>query len=227
MSYAPRTIAYLAEIIYQPIQLQPDKVQTIHNTLFSETQFRYQNFQIAQDGVHLTNVPTQPGSVSSVSFGPDRMVLREELTAVTLEDFASRVVNIATLSFQTLGIQASLAQQFAVRSLINPKSVNDSREFMARCVIGAPEQTWSALGRPMQSVGLSLTFPQTETENHMFRLRVETWNQDPRSVWIENVGSFTQPVPAERIPDLGNLVQTTYQFVAGPVADFLSQFERS
>jgi len=225
MSYDPRTIAYLAEIIYQPMELKAEKVQSIHNTLYNEAEIRYQNFQVAPDGIHLSNVPERPGAVSSVSFTPDRMVIREELSATTLEDFAARVVSVSSIGFKTLGVQLSLAQQFAVRSLITPRSVKDSREFLARRVIAAPEESWGVLGRPMQTVGLSFMFPQTETDNHMFRVRIETWNQDPRSLWIENVGSFTQPIPIERAPDLGNFIHSTYQFVTGPVARFLSQFD--
>ena len=225
MSYDPRTIAYMAELIHQPMQLAADKVQTIHNALFGDPSTSYQNFQIAPDGIHLSNVAQQPGSVSSVSFGPDRIVLREELRATTLEDFATRVVHVAKVSFQTLGVQASLAQQFVVRSLVTPRSAQDSREFMARKVFGASEDKWSAFQRPMQTIGMSFMFPQTGTDNQVFRVRIETWNQDPRSLWIENVGSFTQPVLAERVPDLGNLLHSTYGFVTGPVSEFLAQFD--
>ena len=227
MSYEPRTIAYMAELIHQPMQLASDKVQTIHNSLFREAAVSYQNFQVAADGIHLSNIAQQPGSVSSVSFAPDRIVLREELRATTLEDFATRVVNVANISFRTLGVEASLAQQFVVRSLVTPRCEQDSREFMARRVFGASEEKWSAFQRPMQTVGMSLMFPQTDTDNEVFRVRVETWNQDPRSLWIENVGSFTQPVPAERLPDLSNLLHSTYGFVTGPVIEFLSQFDGS
>jgi hypothetical protein len=226
MTYDPRTIAYLAELIYSPMELQADKVQTIHNSLYRETSLRYQNFQVANDAIHLTNLAQQPGSVSSVSFGPDRMVLREELRATTLEDFASRVINVATASFKILGVQASMAQQFVVRSLVTPRSVQDSREFLARRVIAAPDHAWTALGRPMQTVGLSFLFPQTTTNNEMFRVRIETWNQDPRSLWIENVGSFTRPVPSDRVVDLGNLLHSTYNFVTGPIARFLATFDK-
>jgi len=226
MTYDPRTIAYMAEIIYPPMQLAAEKVQDIHNTLYAQREVSYQNFQVAPDGIHLTNVAEQPGSVSSVTFGPDRMVLREELRATTLEDFATRVVNVTSASFTTLGIGTSLAQQFVVRSLVTPRSVQDSREFLAQRVVAAPEEAWSTFGRPMQSVGLAFTFPQTGTENEMYRLRIETWNQDPRSLWIENVGSFTQPIPNDRLPDLSNLLFSTYKFATGPVLEFISTFDK-
>ncbi len=226
MSYDPRMIAFLAEIIYTPLELRADVVQSIHNSLYRQTEISYQNFQIAADGIHLSNVPERPGAVSAVSFAPDRMVLREELRATTVEDFATRVVNVASVSFRTLGIPLSLAQQFVIRSLVTPRQTQDSREFLLRRVIGAPDQAWGAFGRPMQRVGLSFTFPQVQEHDQVFNVRIETWNQDPRSLWIENVGSYTRPVPAERIPDLGASLLTTYKFVTGQVSRFLSHFDR-
>ena len=64
MSYDPRSIAFLAEILFQPVTLQADRVQQIHNALFSRREIAYQNFQIAQDGIHLSNLATSPGSVA-------------------------------------------------------------------------------------------------------------------------------------------------------------------
>ena len=227
MSYAPRTIAYLADVIYPPKELRADQVQSLHNALFARPELSYQNFQIAQDGIHLSNIPTQPGSVSLATFRPDRIVFREELRGITIEEFATRVVNVCSQAFQTLSIPMSLAQQFAVRSLINPTSVKDSRELMMERVVPGDAETWQTLGRPLQGVGLTMTFPQTATDNHVFNVRLETWHQDPRSLWVENIGSFTQPVPAERLPDLGQNLFTTYRFATGPVTEFIARFDRT
>jgi hypothetical protein len=226
MSYDPRTIAYMAEIIYQPIQLQAKVVQGIHNALFAQPQISYQNFQVGPDGIHMSNPPESPGSVSMLSFGLDRLVFREELRGMTVEDFATRLVNVASIALRALGVGSSLAQQFVVRSLVTPRQVNDSREFLLHRVIQAPEEAWGQFKRPMQRVGLAFTFPQVEQQEQVYNLRIETWTQDPRSLWIENVGSFTKPVPTERLPDLSNYLFATYRFVTGPTSNFLHHFDR-
>ncbi|MEM7202347.1 MAG: hypothetical protein AAF628_18900 [Planctomycetota bacterium] len=227
MSYDPRTIAFLAEVIYQPLNLKAEAVQTIHNQLYGQTEISYQNFQVAADGIHLTNVPERPGAVSAVSFTPDRMVVREELRATTVEDFATRLVNVTGLALRTLGVQATIAQQFVVRSLVSPRHAADSREFVLRKVFSAEDSVWSCFERPMQRVGLAFTFPQTEGHDHVFNVRIETWNQDPRSLWIENVGSFTKPIPVDRAPDLSNLLFATYGFATKQVTAFLEQFDKA
>ena len=79
MTYDPRTIAFAAEILYPPQQLRADLVQTVHNTLYQKPELGYQNFQVAPDGIHLSNLPQAPGQVSMASFRFDRLVLREEM----------------------------------------------------------------------------------------------------------------------------------------------------
>ena len=226
MTYDPRSIAFLAEILFQPVALQADRVQQIHNTLFTRREIAYQNFQIAQDGIHLTNLPSSPGSVSAVTFLPDRLVLREELRATSVEDFATRVVNVASLAFQVLGIPVTVAQQFVVRSLVSPRHFDNSTMLLAQGMLQGGSDALAAFGRPVQAVGLRMTFPQAEAHGEVFNLRMETWTQDPRSLWIENTGSYAAPTTAENLPTLGNHIYSTYKFLTQKACAFLEQFDR-
>ncbi len=227
MSYDPRSIAFLAEVLFPPCQLPAEMVQRVHNTLYQQPEISYQNFQVAADGIHLSNVSNKPGGVSSVSFGPDRLIIREELQGRTVEEFATRVVNVASISFKILKIPMSMAQQFIVRSLITPRSVSNSQEFLAQRLVSQNPDAWQRLGRPVQGMGLRYTFPQNDEQKNVFNVRVETWNQDPRSLWLENIGSFTQPTPMENLSTLSQHLHQTYAFLTGQVCEFLREFDRS
>lgn len=230
MTYDPRTIAFAAEILYPPQQLRADLAQSVHNSLYRQPAIGYQNFQVAPDGIHLTNVPQAPGQVSSATLTWDRLILREELRATTVDDFATRVVNVTTTAFQTLGIAVSMAQQFVVRSLIAPRHFRDGREFLSRRLIAPGADAWQAFGRPLQSLGVRLVFPPHQAagnpggrETH--HVRVETWPQDARSIWLENTTSFATPVPLAEAPQLASLLESTYGFMSGPVCAFLASLD--
>ncbi len=96
MSYDPRSIAFCAEVIYPPQHVRADLVQNIHNSLYQQPQVGYQNFQVAADGIHLSNLPQAPGQVSVATFTGDRLIIREELRGASIEDFATRVVNLVS-----------------------------------------------------------------------------------------------------------------------------------
>ncbi len=225
MSYDPRTIAFVAEILHPPHQVRPDLVQAVHNALYRQPAIGYQNFQVAPDGIHLTNLPQAPGQISSASFTWDRVVLREELRGLTVEDFATRLVNVVTTAFQTLGITASLAQQFVVRSLIAPRNFRDGRAFLAERLIAPGTNAWQRFGRPLGALGTRFVFPPQPGGRETYHVRVETWPQDARSLWIENTASFAGPIPLAETPTLANHLQATYRFLTGPVADFLAAFD--
>lgn len=225
MSYDPRTIAFTAELLHAPQQLRADLLQSVHNTLYQKPAIGYQNFQVAPDGIHLGNLPQAPGQVSTASFAWDRLVLREELRGTTVEDFATRMVNVATTAFQTLGITATLAQQFVVRSLIAPRHFRDGREFLSRRLIAPGADAWQGLGRPLQSLGVRLVLPPHPGGRGIFHVRVETWPQDPRSLWLENTASFAGPIAVGDAPQLAELLYETYRYLTGPVGDFLAALD--
>jgi hypothetical protein len=166
MSYESRTIAFQAEILFPPTALRADLVQGIHNALYRQPAVGYQNFQVAHDGIHLVNLPGQPGQVSAATFLPDRIVLREELRGISVEDFAARTVNVASLAFQQLAVPASAAQQFVVRALIAPKHHRDGREFVSRRrgVVGIRKQP--ALARHPAGVPAARAGPRDVPRAH-------------------------------------------------------------
>lgn len=225
MTYDPRTIAFGAEIVHPPVQLKTDVVQSVHDSLFKQSELAYQNFQVAQDGIHLSNPPQTPGSISVATFTPDRIILREEFRPCTVEEFATRVVNVVGLAHRSLGIAVSLAQQFWTRSLVNPKNHTDSRSFVTNQLMQGGQAAFAEFGRPLHSVGVRLTFPQHESEQNLMNLRIEPWTQDPRSLWLEVVGQFTSQVTTENLPEISNYLYSTYRFLTGPTFDFVSRFD--
>ena len=225
MSYDPRTIAFAAEIVYPPLQLRADLVQNIHNTLYRQPQLGYQNFQVAPDGIHLSNLAQAPGQVSMASFRFDRLVLREEMRGTTVEDFATRAVNVATTAPQTLNIPQTVMQQFVVRSLVAPRHFQDGREFLSQRLMPSVSDGGNAFGRPMASLGVRYVFPPHESQQETFQVRIETWPQDQRSIWIENTSSYPTPLAVADMPRVADQLAATYQHVTGPVCSFLAKLD--
>ena len=180
---------------------------------------------MAPDGIHLSNLPQAPGQVSTASFRFDRLILREEMRGATVEDFATRAVNFTTTALQTLGIPSTLAQTFVVRSLIAPRNFQDGRAFLSQRLMPRLTDEGETFGRPMDSLGVRYVFPPHETQRETFQVRVETWPQDQRSVWLENTSSYPSALTVADMPRLADQLAATYQFVTGPVCSFLSRLD--
>ena len=224
MYYAPRTIAFLCELLHPPLAPDPQPIQRVHNRLFEAGSPPYQSFNVTPEGTVLSNPVTRPGSVSSASFLKDRFQFREELTGETTEAFAERIKSLTTQVCQERQIQIFTAQVVTVRTLINPKNFRDSRGFLKEGMFKFDGEL-QALGRDPQLFGMRLVFPPTQDSPNAFTLRVESFASDSRSLFIENQGSFGPQVVARGLDELAANVETCYAFIVDRVLPFLGNFD--
>ncbi|MEM9382119.1 MAG: hypothetical protein AAGB93_19345 [Planctomycetota bacterium] len=225
MSYPTRTIALLCEILHPAIAPDPRPIQRLHNEMFEGGQPAYAGFQVSQVGPVLSNPVATPGGVSQVAFLADRLQFREERGTLTHETFAARVREIAERAAPLRGVPVYSAQQIVLRTLVNPRTATDTREFLRERVFGFGDEI-DALGRSAQLLGLRLGFgPESDDEN-AFGLRIESYNADPRSLYIEVQGSFGPAVPSRGLEVLEQNVLRTYEFLTGRVLTFLGHFDR-
>lgn len=226
MSYPTRTIALLCELLHPPVPPDPRPIQRLHNGMFEEGQPAYAGFQISPLGPVLSNPVATPGGVSQVAFLADRIQFREERGSLTHETFAAQVRDIAERAAPLRGVPVYSGQQIVLRSLVNPRSAADTRAFLRERVLGIGDEL-EVLGRPPQLVGLRLGLGPAEGEENAFGLRIESYNADPRSLYIEVQGSFgpvvVGPLGLEAVE---SNVLRTYDFLVERVLPFLARFDR-
>jgi hypothetical protein len=223
--YDPRTIAFLCEVFHPPMAHDATRVQAIHNELFANGRAGYRNFNLIPGGIALSNPPAIPSANSSASILGDRVRVVEELTDASLEDYLARLETVVRLAAARLEIPVFTACQATVRSLINPRHFRDSREFLARGMFRFGDEDLHAFGRPSQMLGLRMVFPQSGEERAVYALRIESYNADPRSLYLENVGTFPGIVAAAQAGSFGEAVRATYGFLVERAADFLGRFD--
>lgn len=245
MDYQPRTIALVVELLHPPVGNDPRQVQRLHNELFEAGQPAYAGFQVTPLGPVLSNPTNNPGSVSQVAFLPDRVQFREERGGMTHETFAERVRTIAGRAAELRNMPLFAAQTVVIRSLINPRTASDTRVFLRDRMLGLGDAA-GVFGRPTELVGLRLalgneapalyggeasgTGPADGQGN--YGIRIESWQQDARSIFIEVAGTFgpTAPGPGvaggEGYAALEENVLSTYAFLEDRVLPFVARFDR-
>jgi hypothetical protein len=224
MHYTPRTIALLTELLHPPLQLDQGQLQKIHNELFEDGSPPYQNFQVTPLGIVFSNPSTQPGAISQVAFLADRMQFREELSSLTVDEFAARVTAIGELVAERRGIQLYTAQQVTLRTLVNLRNYKDSRVFLQQGVLDLDQQV-DAFGRDPRMWGLRMVFPPAQDQPNAFSLRIESYTADPRSLFIENQGTFGPAPVAGGLGRVGECIGETYSFTVQRALDFIGRFD--
>ncbi|PIE24815.1 MAG: hypothetical protein CSA62_03010 [Planctomycetota bacterium] len=222
VSYDPNTIGLLSEIIHPPAELEAAKVQAIHNELYNSGPFSYQNFAVTHEGIQLSNPQEAPNAISMVNFLPDRIQIREELGTVHVDDFCKKLDVILHIACEKLSLPMIVAQQHVVRSLINSRNYADSRDFLAGVVCRLTPEALSSFERPAALFGMKLVFPQDEEHGDVHSLRIESFNQDPRSVFIEDVATYTIGVLPTDISPVAENMRATYRFVREKALGFIA-----
>ena len=160
-----------------------------------------------------------------VNFMPDRVQISEELSSTLVEDFCERLLVIADLTFKRLNIPVMMAQQHIVRSLVHAKNFSDSRDFLSNGVCSIQAGEFQVFERPVGLFGLKLAFPPSEGEDVFHNLRIESFNQDPRSVFIENVATHTSALMPNQLDGLEKSMMGTYNFLKDKGLAFLARFD--
>ena len=202
----------------------PAPIQRVHNQLFQTPDPVYKSFAVTPTGAVLSNPVSRPGGVSSVAFLADRFQFREELGSLTVEEFARQVRTLSELVVPLLGIQVFTAQQVTIRTLANPRNFKDSRAYLKEGMFGFGEET-SDFGREPELFGLRLVFPPNEEQPNAYALRIESFNSDPRSLFIENQATFAPCLVARGLEPIERNILDAYAFLVERSLNFVGRFD--
>ena len=225
MAYAPRTIAFVTELLHPPMNPDQAVVQRVHNELFQSGDPTYKSFAVTPQGAVLSNPVARPGAVSSAAFTADRFQFREELGSMTVEEFARQVREITERVSQLAGIQVFTAQQVTLHTLVNPRHFADAREFLKEGMFGFSRET-EDFGRDPQLFGLRLVFPPSEEEPNAHALRIESFNDDVRSVFVENQASYPPILVTRGLDVVAENIQGAYDFLVERALSFVGHFDQ-
>jgi len=226
MAYDPRTVALSADLFHPPLPLDPRPVQALHNEMFEARTPAYTSFNVTPQGPVLSNPPVAPNSVSQVAFREDRVQIREEITSLTVEDFAARVGEVGQKLATARSIPVFVGQVVTLRSLVNPQGYDDARQYLKEGMFGFEDEP-ETFGRPANLFGLRMVFPASEDETTTFGLRIESFASDPRSLFVEVQGTFGPVLTQRDLAPLGERVLETYRFLTTRALSFIKRFDAS
>ena len=98
------------------------------------------------------------------------------------------------------------------------------REFLRRGMFGFDDEV-DLLGRDPQLYGIRMVFPPDQDNPNAYSLRIESFNQDARSIFIENQANYAPILVARGLDVLSQNVDNAYQFLVEKALDFLGRFD--
>jgi len=220
----PRTITLLTELVHLPQVHSPDKLREVYNEVCRTC--GYENFLRVQGGARIERAEADGSGTSQLTFLADRIQLSEDRTGLSVDQFGKKIVAVLSKAMPTLGVPFLLVQVCTVRSIAMPNSFRSAGEYLARSVFRIQTEDLMALERPTSVFGFRLVFPPTAQAPHNFNVRVECYARDGRSLYIENVGTFKQPIQGTNLEAVEKNLQVTSDFLTENVVRFLSIYDR-
>ncbi len=219
----PRTIALITELIHIPMQHSASRLRNLYTRLCTECDF--ENFIRTPGGARIERPASEEAGLARLVYLPDRVQFVEEGGLVTIDDYCRRLEVILERSMDMLGIFIFLMVQSTVRSLASPGAFKSASEFIGRRLTNIAKSDLSALGRTTNVFGLKLTVPPVPNEVDSYNLRVEVYARDPKSLYLENIGTFRLQINRGEVSKAADAVRRTASFLHDRLCPFLSLFD--
>ncbi len=219
----PRTIALIVELIHLPMQHAIGKLRNLYTQLCTECEF--ENFTRRPGGARIERPASEEAGLSRLTFSPDRVQFTEEGGLLTLDSFCRRLEVIMERTMDQLGIPLFLMEQCTVRSVVTPGAYKSASDFIGARLTNVASADLSLLGRHANVFGFRLVVPPTPEHRNSYNVRIEVYARDPKSLYLENVGTFRQPVNRGDLSALTGAMQEAGTFVSERLCPFLSLFD--
>lgn len=219
-----RTITFITEAIHLPVAHAPERLRQLYGELCKSC--GYENFTRTSSGARIERPAGDTAGLGSLTISRDRIQVFEDDVRVPVDQFARQLEEVARTAMGVLRIPFFLVQQCTVRAIATPMSFPASSQFLGERLFSIGAEEVAVLGRPATLFGFRMIFPPTREAPHTFNVRVEAYTKDPKSVYMENSGTFNSPVDAKGLEALGRNMQATSDFITNRLCAFLSQFDR-
>jgi hypothetical protein len=220
----PRTISLLCELIHLPMKHPLAALREVYNKVCNVC--GYENFIRTSGGVRLERHDPESDGFSHLNFNADRIQFTDDHMGVSVLQFAAKVQAVLQEAIPLLRIPVILVQQATVRVVTTPNSSKSAADFLGRNIFRIRGDDIAVLARPTSVFGFRLLFPSTTKNPNSFNARIEAYLRDPRSLYVENVGTFKAPIQLPSLEIVGQNMQETSNYLVNHILPFLSRFDK-
>jgi len=214
-SLGPSTLlAQISTLRFPPAPLHAAQYREVFNRLSAMENF---NFALTGEGVEMVTPPGESGESIRVGLGRDVVSVSFDPTSRSGDYAVEQLTAILKEISAVLPIPVFIQQTHIIRKTVPLQGDNDSRRFLTDkllCVSGDSIAGWK---RPLGAVGVRFVFTPQQTPEvsdlNNFDIKIESYLQDPRKIFIENAATFLVPLPAGQWEQLKVSLQEAHRFL--------------
>lgn len=214
-SLGPATLlAQISTLRFPPAPLHAAQYREVFNRLSAMENF---NFALTGEGVEMVTPPGESGESMRVGLSRDAVAVSFDPTSRSADYVVEQLTAILKELSSVLPIPVFIQQTHIIRKTIPLQGIDDSRRFLTNQLLCISEANLAQWKRPLGAVGVRFVFTPQQTENvsnlNNFDLKIESYLQDPKKVFIENAATFLVPLPAGQWDQLKTSLQEAHRFL--------------
>jgi len=207
---------FLTQLHCPPMIYQERALKELYLDL--SDRFQYRKFELLSPG---QGAILREGEARSCEIYRDRMVVKEQPTALAFEDYLDQLQPIVESVQRALRIPVWIVQQAVLRFLV-PMDV-PAAPLVRSQLFNLPDEVLGRFGRPVLGLCLRIEFPPLPDEPTQMQLRVEPYfkTADANTLFIELSTRFLQPL--QTAEELRPRLSRADEFVKDKALAFLEE----
>lgn len=226
-----RIIHFSTELIHRPVPYRKDALQKLYFEL-SQTKSAYDSTDFTNPAQVKFYSRRPPRTQSLAVILPDRVLLVEEWTDMSLNEYLDKLRDVAPRILSAREVPAFAAHAATVRATFaltrrGPDAPPpDGRNFLLDTVCGQAGKVTPYFRRPLAKAGLTFNFPPAPDDPGNMTVIIEPFMHSPGEMYVEVRGLFPQPtIDTENIDTLTQNVRAVRQFITDRVFPYLNQYD--
>lgn len=220
-----RTIHFSTELLHGPQKHDQQVLKKLYYDL-SQTRFPYDSSEFSAPPQYKFYSRRGSKTQSVAVFLPDRILMLEEWTDLSLADFCEKIREVARLAMPALGIPQFIAQTATIRSTFALTHFDDARVFLLDHACQQADRIGPHFRRPVAVGGLRFVLPETPENPGNFHVIIESFRHSLREVFVEVKAVFpNQRIDVEGMDAASANIQAIRSFISANIFPYLNQYD--
>ena len=223
MDVSTRLYSMAVEAVFMPAQLDEKKCRGIFDRVSDSHSITA--YQSLPDSSVMMSSKDEKSNLSRYRISKDRLAITYDFCSQSMNYYQAMADDFIKVFTEITGNSMFLMHSVVIRKLVNIKGVEDGRGFLISKVLAMKDESFKTFGRPLHAMGTRMFFPPMKDDMAAFDVKIESWMEDYRTLFVECAGVYSTPVDLKaNSAGIGNDITRTDEFIGKNIMGFLAQF---
>ena len=223
MDISTRLMSVNMEFVFMPAHMDDKKLRGVFDSVSESHSIT--SFSTMPDGSVIMSTKEEKNNLARYRVFRDRLVISYEFCSNSINYYSALASDFLNTCAKALSIPLIIMHSISIRKLVNLRQFEDGRDYLLKKAFSMTDDDLKPFARPLHIIGSRMFFPPVNQELSAYDVKIESWGEDTRSIFIECAGIYSAPVDTARdIAALSADVDRTDLFISKNIMDFLTHF---